>query len=378
MLTQRRYILAGIMASFGLACLVLSCASPRHADRDTQPPRSRPTPPQADPVTEIRAVWVSNTHRLDWDRATRNLQVAGYNTMYVNLASGGAAFYPSRLVPVLPGMEDDPVADGVELAHQRGIQVHAKLIATFMFKTTPAFQDDLLAANRVMRGPQGRAVSQAGFYWLCPSHESNRRLLIDLTREMVARYPVDGFHLDYIRFCEQPSCFCGTCRRRFEQDTGLPVSAWPGNVASGPLVFRFKQWQQQLINGYVRDLTSAARQVRPGLTCSAAVFSDLERAKEEKAQDWQFWLAQKYVDYVCAMNYVTDRTVFENLLRRQQAWAGGSRRVIAGIGSWKFTDATALWDQIRTSRQLGMYGFSLFSYDDAEERRFLPDLSRSR
>ncbi len=372
-------MLGGILAVIGLGFLAASCARPRKpatgesAPKKSQPPTA-PTPGTSR-LTEIRAVWVSNTQRLDWDRATRNLERAGYNTMYVNLASGGAAFYPSRLVPVVAGMETDPVAAGIALAADRGIQVHAKLIATFMFKTSTPFQAELREANRVMRGPTGQPISQAGFYWLCPSVEANRQLLVNLTREMVARYPVSGFHLDYIRFSEQPCCYCGVCRRRFTHETGTAVSAWPADVTAGPLVFRFKNWQQQLITGYVKELTATARKVRPGLTCSAAVFSDLVRAREEKAQDWQAWLQNGSIDYICAMNYVTDPAVFAGLVRRQLTWAGGSQRVVAGIGSWKFTDANALWEQIRASRQLGVLGISLFSYDDAEERRFLPDLN---
>src|SRR5882724_5369447 len=92
------------------ACLLLlgaSCARPR--------PRPQPVPPVTPTVqrpAEIRAVWVSDTLRLDWDEATRQLQRAGFNTMYVNLASGGAMF------------GSDAVARGITLAHQRGLAVH--------------------------------------------------------------------------------------------------------------------------------------------------------------------------------------------------------------------------------------------------------------
>src|SRR5213594_101347 len=103
-----------------LSCLLLlavACARPRP---HPQPAVQRPT--------EIRAVWVSDTPRLDWDEATRQLQRAGFNTMYVNLASAGALFM------------SDAVARGIALAHQRGLQVHAKVIVMFLFKAPPEFQ----------------------------------------------------------------------------------------------------------------------------------------------------------------------------------------------------------------------------------------------
>src|SRR2546422_11021232 len=90
-----------------LLSLAVACARPRRRSHPAPPPKSVVQCP-----TEIRAVWVSDTPRLDWDEATRQLQRARFNTMYVNLASAGALF------------GSDAVARGIALAHQRGITVH--------------------------------------------------------------------------------------------------------------------------------------------------------------------------------------------------------------------------------------------------------------
>jgi uncharacterized lipoprotein YddW (UPF0748 family) len=316
--------------------LLAGCAQPR--------PRPRPVPPPAKPVAqrpgEIRAVWVSDTTRLDWDEATRQLQRAGFNTMYVNLASGGARF------------TSDEVARGIALAHQRGIAVHAKIIVMFMFKAPPDFQRQLIRQNRVMRGPDGKPIIQNGFAWLCPSHPDNQTQMIAATREIVSRYPVDGVQFDYIRFCEEPSCYCSRCRHA--------AAKFPG---------AFNQWRMQLITDWARQLSAAARQARPGVKVSAAVFPVLERAKEEKAQDWRLWLERGYLDYVCTMNYTPDDREFE-----QRCRAAGGNRVVVGIGSWKMKELSAVQAQIEFTRRLGSAGFALFSYDDAAARDFLPVL----
>jgi uncharacterized lipoprotein YddW (UPF0748 family) len=145
-------------------------------------------------------------------------------------------------------------------------------------------------------------------------------------------------------------------------------------VSEGALTVRFKQWQQQVITSLMAELSGVARQARPQLAISSAVMSDLNRAREEKAQDWKAWLDAHYLDYVCTMTYTPDRSEFEALIRKQQIWAGGSQRVVVGIGSWKFGEMNQLWSQIDTARRLGNYGFALFSYDDAEARNFLPAL----
>ena len=63
----------------GLLCLIaISCARPRPPVK----PGPAPRPVSKVPVTEVRAVWVSDTTKLDWETATHELQRAGFNTMY--------------------------------------------------------------------------------------------------------------------------------------------------------------------------------------------------------------------------------------------------------------------------------------------------------
>ena len=274
-------------------------------------------------------MWVSDTPRLGWDSATADLRRAGFNTMYVNLASGGAAFYPdSHALPSIVTGPPDVVAKGIELAHRRGLAVHAKQIVTFMYKAPPEFQRELVAADRVMRGPEMRPVMQSGYTWLCPSQPANRALIAASVNEMVTRYPVDGIQFDYIRFCEQPSCYCEHCRREFERSIGVHFRRWPAPVLEGAYVEKFNEWRKHVITSWVEDLSSVARRARPGLVVSAAVFPDLERARREKAQDWKLWLTRGYVDYVCTMTYTTDLREFQAQVERQQTWAMQRNRVV--------------------------------------------------
>ena len=372
--------LAGALVAACAIILLNSCAQPRPARVTSLPKPSLAPPPAPKPtrVAELRGVWVSDTTKLDWESATADLQRAGFNTIYANLASGGAAFYPnSGALPSIVRGPADPVARGIELAHQRGLAVHAKQIVTFMYKAPPAFQHQLVAANRVMRGPDGHPVTQSGFTWLCPSQEANRTLIASSVTEMVKKYPVDGVQFDYIRFCEQPSCFCENCRREFEHSIGTHLRHWPESVLQGAYITKFNDWRQHEINDWIQDLAAHARAVRPNLAVSAAVFSDLDRAREEKAQDWKLWLDRGYVDYVCTMTYTPDLYDFQSKLLKQQAWASQRNKVVVGIGSWKFDHLSQLSAQIAAARQLGAPGFVLFSYDDAAARSFLPDLNNS-
>ena len=324
----------------------------------------------------MRAVWISETTKLDWDTATAALQHAGFNTMYVNFASGGAALYPrSAVLPSVVSRDD--IARGIQLAHQRGIAVHAKIIAAFMFKVPPSFQQQLTAVNRVERGPDGKPVLQSGQAWLCPSQKANRDFITGAIREILARYSVDGIQLDYIRFCEQPSCFCPHCRREFEQVLGKPVRHWPADVMNGAFTSRFIEWKQQVINDWMRQCSEEVRKARPGLPVSAAVFPELARAREEKAQDWKLWLDRGWIDYVCTMTYTTGLPEFEARVRTQQATIP-RQKLVVGIGSGKLKQSGDIASQVAIVRRHGAAGFAMFSYDDFVARRFLPNLAAGR
>ena len=365
-----RLVMIGCVAAF-----ISSCAGPR-PPHVTKPPAPAPPPAR---VAELRGMWVSDPTRLGWESATADLQRAGFNTMYVNLASGGAAFYPgSRALPSIVNASSDPVSKGIDLAHRRGLAVHAKQIVTFMYKAPADFQRQLVAADRVMRGPDLRPVLQTSYTWLCPSQPANRALIASSVSEMVTKYPVDGIQFDYIRFCEQPSCYCANCRREFERSVGVHFRHWPAPVLETAYAEKFSEWRKQVITNWVEELSAVARRVRPGIVVSAAVFPDLERARREKAQDWKLWLDRGYVDYVCTMTYTPDLRDFQTQVQKQQGWATQRNRVVVGIGSWKFEQMRDLAAQIMMTRQLRAPGFVLFSYDDAAARGFIPNLAAGR
>ena len=355
-----------------LLCLfALSCASPRPPVKPV--PVLPPRPVVKPTITEVRAVWVSDTTKLDWDAATRELQRNGFNTMYVNFASAGAALYPaSQVLPSVTGkLNSDPVAQGIELAHRRGIAVQAKMVVMFSFRSPTEFQHKLLKSDRVMRGADGKPIVQSNWFWICPSQPANRDAALAEVAEMVRRYPVDGVQFDYIRFNEEPSCFCKHCRSDFEHALGKPVKHWPADVLGGELTKRFNDWRQTVINDWARQLSVAARQARPGIKITAAVFPALERAREEKAQDWKLWLERGYVDAICPMNYTTDARDFEARCRSVLKFAPRDR-VVMGLADWKFQRPDELRRQMDLCRQLGLAGFALFSYDDAAARHSLP------
>jgi uncharacterized lipoprotein YddW (UPF0748 family) len=171
----------------------------------------------------VRGVW----HRpkettTDAIRETlKRYKAAGLNTIYLETYLHGQPIFKSKTfedyhIPqaALPfGAIDgdkDPMATWLDEAHSLGMSVHAWFqtfyagnVATEkgpgpIITTYPAW------ANRQWIGVERDVVPastvESGAYFLDPANPDVRRFLSALIDEVVTRYPVDGFQLDYIRY----------------------------------------------------------------------------------------------------------------------------------------------------------------------------------
>jgi uncharacterized lipoprotein YddW (UPF0748 family) len=207
-------------------------------------------------------------------------------------------------------------------------------------------------------------------HWLCPSHPENQQLEIDSMVEVARRYPVDGLHFDYIRYPSSNYCFCAGCRSRFEQHVGRPVADWPGAVRiPGELRSQWLDWRRDQITAVVRAVAEQARQVRPGIRISAAVFSNWPRDRDSVGQDWKLWCEKGYLDFVCPMDYTDSNQTFRTSVRNQTGWAAG-KPLYPGIGlsCWADPrDPVRLLEQIAICREFKTGGFTVFNYDQNAE-----------
>ncbi len=194
--------------------------------------------------------------------------------------------------------------------------------------------------------------------------------------EIARKYPVDGLHFDYIRYPDADHCYCEGCRERFEKHRGERVADWPGAVrAQGPLRAAWLDWRRDQITAVVRAVSEQARQVRPGIRISAAVFSNWPFDRDHIGQDWKLWCEKGYLDFVCPMDYTDNNNSFRAQVRNQTKWCAG-KPLYPGIGlsTWgNPCDAVRLIEQIGICRELGTGGFTVFNFD-RNAREVLPYL----
>jgi len=230
----------------------------------------------------------------------------------------------------------------------------------------------LAGAGKLQRSDTGEVLN-----WLCPSNPDNQQAEKDSIRDVIKAYPVDGVHLDYIRFRDSHYCYCAGCRERFAAQTGAKVTKWPDDVRRGALKAKYSQWRCDQITRFVRDVKAMCGKVNSGIRVSAAVFGKYPQCVDSVAQDWGSWLRSGDIDFVCPMNYTADAQVFDEWVRNQVGLKAAGKRVFPGIGVTareSRLDALEVMDQIETVRKNGGRGFALFDLNRVLADEVLPYL----
>ena len=339
----------------------LAESSQRDAQAATMFSTSTPPPPP----NEIRAVWTLPIPSRLRDETCRTLAQHGFNTL----------FEPLMTVADNPAL-DRPfqarIARAVALARTNGLSLHAWVVCWSLDGLSPDLVATYRAQGRLMQDANGNSLN-----WLCPSHPTNRALLLTNLVDL-ARRDIDGIHLDYIRYPARTACFCPASRAAFERFHGHSVPNWPADVLpGGPLESRFDQFRRDDLSAFVAEAAQTLRSIRPGIRFSAAVYPTPESAADN-GQDWPRWLRDGSLDFAAPMLYTTDSFRFSTWLDGAIAAAPSPAHILPGIGSGadeSQLDALGAARQISAARQRNTLGYALFQLDSDLLNHLLPALS---
>jgi uncharacterized lipoprotein YddW (UPF0748 family) len=311
---------------------------------------------------ELRGVWVHDGYGVPgwgWERSIRVLHEGGFNAVFANLLWAGVAHYPSDHLPVdeRVATQGDQIAECLRWCKEYGVELHVWKVNYNLQNAPPRFVDALRDEDRLQRHADGSEV-----LWLCPSDPRNFELERGSMLEVVRKYDVAGIHFDYIRYPHGEACYCDGCRERFSRDTGAAPENWPGDVLAGPLLDQYTQWRRDQITRLVRAVAEGARRIRPGIMVSAAVFS-WPGAINWVNQDWPHWIDEGLLDFVCPMNYTSDREHLERMVVGEVNIVAGRIPLYIGVGEFIIAETHDLIDQLESARRLGADGFVCFSYE---------------
>ncbi len=328
----------------------------------------------------IRAIWVNR-----WDYKSprdiaavmENCRGAGFNSVLFQVRGNGTAFYRSRLEPwadELGGRDPgfDPLAVACREAHRRGLTLHAwvNVIPGWRGDKPPTNPRQLYHAHPewFWRDKRGRREPLGWYSNLNPCLPEVRHYLVAVMHEIVARYPVDGLHLDYIRFPNE-------WHKAYPR--GTPVPDYPRDRKTLALFRRatgktpeqdpgqWNEWRTAQITQLVGQISRMVRKVKPGVALTAAVGADPDEYKRRRFQDARRWIADGLLDGVFPMNYAADMRTFD---RRLTIWSPARTGVPIIVGVMiDGRDGSQVVRQIDRVLRIGSH-FAMFAYNSLFER----------
>ena len=279
---------------------------------------------------EVRSVWMATVWALDWPSSTSSttaqknemvkyldvLQKNNFNAVYFQVRTMSDAFYKSSYEPwssYLTGTRGkdpgwDPLAFVVEECHKRGMECHA-WVNPYRFSTGSNWstaQDQALKSAGMLLAytkSDGKTTTI-----LNPGLESVRKRIVDVCKEIISNYDVDGLVFDDYFYPE-----------------GIPVTSSAGDYdlwqKSGASM-TFGDWRRNNVNQMVVDVYKMVQQQKPyvrfgispaGAACtSAAVAAKHGIDRCPVASDWQYdgifsdpvaWLEAGTIDYISPQLY---------------------------------------------------------------------------
>jgi len=304
---------------------------------------------------EGRGVWVWASSFCSPDEIHETFSLfskIGLNSVFFLVKdSNGCLYYNSSFEPwhVKDGYGWDPLAVAIREAHNLGLELHAWFV---VFRDMAFVKENPELAAWHINGNISRE-------WVCPAREDVRERLLMLIKEIATNYPVDGIHLDYIRYENSSYCFCPYCRQKFVDETGrTPDPKDPSWI----------DWRCRQITEFVDEVYKMLKRIRFGVKLSAAVRPKLNDAIANRGQNWTDWLEKLIIDFVIPMAYTNSTSEFKAWLENIIASTQQTDRIYPGIGVARGTDriqlltGTQLLEQINITRSLCFRGHVLFRY----------------
>ncbi len=219
---------------------------------------------------EMRGAWIATVINLDWP-SNASLSVAsqqaelttifngledrGINAVFFQVRSEADAMYASSLEPwsrYLTGLQGrapnpvwDPLETAVELAHARGMELHAWVNPFRAVRQTNAYPID--PGHISETNPEW--ILEVGTQKLLdPGNPDARAFVIDVVRDILVRYDVDGIHFDDYFYPYTPVIGA--------QDDATHAAYNPGGLPKG-------DWRRENINIFMRDVYTAVVETNP-------------------------------------------------------------------------------------------------------------------
>jgi len=276
------------------------------------------TPLVMDPP-EFRGIWVDTWYGPSYFTAEETTTLVdtlannNYNAVVAEVRKCGDAYYNSAYEPwannIAPGY--DPLADLIEKAHAKGIEVHAWIVTYRVWNknwTAPENHIWRRHPDWAMTTYTGNILDGA-YYNLDPGIPGVQQYIADVVKDVVSKYDVDGFNFDYIRYPGTIWGYNPLTRQRFNQEYGYdpPTSSYDPNWGA------WGDYRRRQVTDLVRKCYVEAVHINPNIKMSVDSVGwsagnpnvDFTGTRQyyDVFQNSKAWMEEGIIDINILMNY---------------------------------------------------------------------------
>ena len=369
---------------FSMGFMVLQSCKKNNTGSGSGGTTPTPNPPPS-PVWDanaMRGVWITTTASTALDNNDNILQTvdnckkAGINNIFVVVYNNARTIYPSDVMFKLTGNKQlekfqgrDPLKEMITAAKTTGIKVHAWF--EYGFSSSYSVQGGPIIAAKpkwAARDQTGALVVKNGFDWLNAFDPEVQQYMIDLFKEVVSNYDIDGVQGDD-RLPALPSTAgyddYTIAQYKLENNGALP----PTNIKDAGWL----NWRAKKLNAFMKRLHKEMKTLKPGLQVTMSP-SAYPWSLEEYLQDWPTWVDSSWVDAVIPQCYRYDIAAYNaTILQQKSYYRNNNIPIYPGvlIKSGTYLASPAFLSQmIQGNRNNGFKGEVFFFYEGVKESLF--------
>jgi uncharacterized lipoprotein YddW (UPF0748 family) len=345
---------------------------------------------------EVRGVWITNvdsdvlSSREKIAEAMDYLASRGFNVVFPVVWNKGYTLYPSRTMrrefgtqldqynlSDLPfkSQNRDPLRELIVEAHRNGMEV----IPWFEFGFSSSYSQN--GGHLINNRPHwkaidinGKLVVKNGFDWMDALNPEVQNFMLNLIREVIEDYDVDGVQGDD-RLPAMPA-------EGGYSDQNIEMYRAEHNGQNPPAQFNnaaFMKWKADKLTNFGGRLYRMVKQHDPKLIVSMSP-SIFPFSYSQYLQDWPRWMDSSYVDLLHPQAYRYDINSYRNLIIELVGSGTGSSGYVKPVDRAKlspgilikagnqFNRSTYIRQAVEFNRSRGINGEVFFFYEGLRDK----------
>ncbi len=323
---------------------------------------------------ENRATWYRANEKSDADvlKTVKLMAEMNINAIYIETWYNGEVigFSDNELIGHHTAAHGD--YDALEgfcrIGHEYGIEIHI-WVENFFIGTPGGNLVNATTGHHLLdkKGRNYYPNMYGNFVFLNPYEEYSQNLVMDVYREIVENYDIDGIHLDYIRFLNPNSEDGADFGYNDDIIAGFQAAynttANPRTMAaSGTNWDNWCLFRENIINDWVAKVYAMAKELKPSLKITSAVASDYPACRKTIYQNFNAWVEDGYMDEVFSMSYCANLEWPASNIKTFTAYTDGKAFYSIGLSAFELSPDYILVGQVQVARDNGAFGENLFSW----------------